>query len=62
MIFHRIVIQLPDSEHNKAAVDALWAKLPETLGPIHGPHEILKIERVEIVEFACVEPLPTKKP
>lgn len=57
MIFHRIVIQLLDSEHNKAAIDRLMPQLPELLGPIHGPFEIIKRERVEVIEAAMVEPL-----
>jgi hypothetical protein len=55
MKFHRIVIQLPVSKSNAEAINKLWSVLPETLGPIHGPHEILKLEDVEIKEFACVE-------
>jgi hypothetical protein len=63
MKFHRIVIQLPESASNSKAIEALWPKLPELLGPIHGPHEILKLEDVEIKEFACVEPQEnTNKP
>ena len=62
MTFHRIVIQLPDSEHNKAAIDQLMPRIPELLGPIHGPFEIIKLERVEIIEVARVERPSTDKP
>jgi len=47
---------VPDSDHNKAAIEQLFVKLPELLGPIHGPHEIIKLEKVEILQFACVNP------
>lgn len=62
MIFHRIVIQLPDSAHNKAAIERLMPQLPALLGPIHGPFEIIKRERVEVIEAAMVEPLNDEKP
>jgi hypothetical protein len=62
MIFHRIVIQLLDSEHNKAAIDQLMPRLPELLGPVHGPFEIIKHERVEIIEAARIEPPTPAKP
>ena len=61
IIFHRIVIQLVDSAHNKAAIESLMPKLPKLLGPIHGPFEIIKQERVEIIEVARTDS-PTKKP
>jgi len=56
LIFHRIVIQVPDSKHNKTAIESLMDKLPELLGPIHGPHEIIKLEHVKIVQFAAIQP------
>jgi hypothetical protein len=62
MIFHRIVIQLLDSEHNKAAIDQLMPRLPELLGPVHGPFDIIKQERVEIIEAARTESPTSKKP
>ncbi len=62
MTFHRIVIQLLDSEHNKAAIDRLMPQLPALLGPIHGPFEIIKREKVELVEVAGIEPLSPEKP
>lgn len=62
MIFHRIVIQLPESDHNKSAIDQLMPRLPELLGPIHGPFEIIKLERVEIIEAARVDRPTDEKP
>ena len=62
MIFHRIVIQLLDSENNKAAIDRLMPQLPALLGPIHGPFEVIKRERVELIEAARIKPLSPKKP
>lgn len=62
MTFHRIVVQLLDSEHNKAAIDRLMSQLPALLGPIHGPFEIIKLERVEIVELAGIEPISHEQP
>jgi|LakMenEpi03Aug12_release.lakeMendotaPanAssembly.Ray.scaffolds.fasta_scaffold699515_2 hypothetical protein len=55
MTFHRIVIQVLDSEHNKAAIERLMPKLPELLGPIHGPFEIIKREQVTIIDAARIE-------
>lgn len=54
MTLHRIVIQVIDSKHNKAAIDRLMPQLPDLLGPIHGPFEIIKREKVEIIETAML--------
>lgn len=61
MTFHRIVIQLIDSEHNKEAINRLMPQLPDLLGPIHGPWEIIKREKVEIIEAAMLEEQTIKK-
>lgn len=61
MTFHRIVIQLIDSEHNKEAINRLMPQLPDLLGPIHGPWEIIKREKVEIIEAAMLEKQTIKK-
>ncbi len=60
MTFHRIVIQVLDSQHNKAAIDRLMPQLPALLGPIHGPFEIIKREKVILVDAAKIE-TPTEK-